>query len=623
MKCSFRNTLVALALLSPLVLLAQSVPNISLPFFDDFSYPDVTPSKLYWEDKTDAVVTRARAHQSPTVGVLTLDAATANGFLHKNATTAAFQADVLTSRPIAIEAGQDSLYLSFMFQPGGDAEAPARGDSLLVDFYDPTSAQWVNVWGAIYLAQRGRVEQFFRNTPRWVESIVQRHDMPQHNFFRAHIPLRDKRFVKTGFQFRFRNLGSIIRDNTAPGRTANSSQWHVDLVYLNAHRTLTDTIVPDVACVEALQTSFAEYSAVPYEAFHEYIQHLKTESAEALQMTYENLGRNTNNVRRVFEIEDLTKKVVLKAYNGGNVNITPHKIETFQRAINFPWNELVGSDVKVRIRGYLQTDKNPKNAPFRWNDTVQTILHCTDEYAYDNGEPTSGYGIVGVGAERAAVAMRFRPLKPTAIKAVRIWFNPIGDLKSRKRFRLCFWQDADGVPGNKVYEQLVMPPLEESEVGRFYEISLTKPITFKNPYFVGWEQISADMMNVAYDAQTPYKATIYSRTSAQWLKSKIEGALMLRLVCGGEGVDPEIPTSACRPPIPESEVFPNPAEEQIYVKTAAEVANIALYSVQGVLVREQLPSNAYIQIANIPRGLYLLRITYRSGVQDTKKLILR
>ena len=98
---------------------------------------------------------------------------------------------------------------------------------------------------------------------------------------------------------------------------------------------------------------------------------------------------------------------------------------------------------------------------------------------------------------------------------------------------------------------------------------------------------------------------------------------MLRLVCGGKGVDPEIPTSACRPPIPESEVFPNPAEEQIYVKTAAEVANIALYSVQGVLVREQLPSNAYVQIADIPRGLYLLRITYRSGVQDTKKLILR
>ena len=219
--------------------------------------------------------------------------------------------------------------------------------------------------------------------------------------------------------------------------------------------------------------------------------------------------------------------------------------------------------------------------------------------------------------------MRFRPLKPTAIKAVRIWFNPIGDLKSRKRFRLCFWQDANGVPGNKVYEQLVTPPREESEVGRFYEIVLTTPITFKNAYFVGWEQLSADMINIAYDAHTPFKATIYSRTSAQWQKSKVEGALMFRLVCGGEGKDPELPTSACMPAIPESEVFPNPAQDQIYVKTAEEVANIALYSVQGVLVREGLPSNTYVGIAELPRGIYLVRLTYRNGIQDTKKLIVR
>ena len=290
MKYSLRNALVALVLLSPLGLLAQSAPSITLPFFDDFSYPASVPSSSYWEKATDAVVTRARAHKAPTVGVLTLDAAAANGLLHKNATTAAFQADIAASLPIVVEAGQDSLYLSFQFQPGGDAEAPARGDSLLVDFYDPDLAQWVNVWGAIYLAQRGRVEQFFRNTPRWIKSIVQQHETPQRHFFKAHIPVRDRRFVKTGFRFRFRNLASIIHDNTAPGRTANSSQWHVDLVYLNAHRTLNDTIVPDVACTEPLQTAFTEYSAVPYDSFYEYVQNRNTDPAETLGMQYENMG---------------------------------------------------------------------------------------------------------------------------------------------------------------------------------------------------------------------------------------------------------------------------------------------------------------------------------------------
>ena len=67
MKYSLRNTLVALILLSPLGLLAQSAPNITLPFFDDFSYPASVPSSSYWEKETDAVVTRARAHKAPTV----------------------------------------------------------------------------------------------------------------------------------------------------------------------------------------------------------------------------------------------------------------------------------------------------------------------------------------------------------------------------------------------------------------------------------------------------------------------------------------------------------------------------------------------------------------------------
>ena len=621
MKHSIRNTLLLIVLFSPLTLLAQTVTNLTLPFFDDFSYTPKKPSPLYWETETDATVTRARAHKAPTVGVLTLDAAAANGFLHKNATTAAFEADRLTSHPITIETGQDSLYLSFLFQPGGDAESPARGDSLLVDFFDPTLAQWVNVWGAIYLAQRGRVEQFFRNTPRWTKNLVQPHQNPQYHFFRAHIPLRDKRFLKSGFQFRFRNLASIVHDNTAPGRTANSSQWHVDMVYLNANRTLNDTIVPDVASIAPLHSPFPEYSAVPYEAFGEYVQLLNTDPSQTLQMEFANFGRATYNVRRIFDIDDLTKKVPLKAFNGGNINILPQKEELFQREIGFPWNELLGSEVKVRIRGYLQTDKNPKNAPFRWNDTLQTFLHCTDEYAYDYGEPTSGYGIVGVGAERAAVAMRFRPLKSTAIKAVKMWFNPIEDLTSRKRFRLCFWLDENGVPGKKVYEQLVSPPHEESEVGCFYEIELTNPILFKDSYFVGWEQLSADMMNIAYDAHTPYKPAIFSRTSAQWLPSKLQGALMLRLVCGGSGVDPQIPAADCSTPTPQCEVYPNPAKDAVVIKTSDEVANIAIYSSHGVLLRSNLPANSPINLQEMTPGLYLLQITYRTGTRDTQKLI--
>lgn len=607
------------------LLFAQGTPptNISLPFFEDFAYAASIPNTRVWEKESEATVTHSRAVGSPTPGVVTFDAAQRSGLLHTQATPAPFAADELVSLPIEIPSGQDSLYLSFLFQPGGAADAPARGDSLLVDFYDPLAAKWFNVWGGIYLAQRGRVEQYFRNTPRWDKTKSEQHSSPQQHFFRAHIPLRESRFKKSGFRFRFRNLASIIRDNTAPGRTGNSSQWHVDMVYLNANRTYNDTLVPDVACTETLQTPFKEYSAVPYFAFNEYIAQRNTEEGDFLSFSYKNFGRTTANIRRSFTIEDLTKKVELKSYNIGNVNITPLKKDALRRTITYPWSSLGGSDVHVRVRAVLQTDKNVKNIPFRWNDTIRYEIHCTDEYAYDQGEVTSGYGIIGVGAERAAVAMRFRPITPTAIKAVRIWFNPIADQRSRKRFRLCFWKDEKGRPGKKVYEQIVTPPHEDSEVGKFYEIALTQAIKFEEAYFVGWEQIAADMLNIGYDAATPYSPPFFIRTSAQWVKSKqVGGALMLRLVCGGEGIDPESITGNCGVYIPESTLYPNPASDLFVLQTKEEVLTMTLYNAQGGIVRAQLRANEPIAINELPRGMYLLRIVYASGALDTKKLIL-
>lgn len=620
-----RVVILLTSLLVAVVLFAEEpIPSsVSLPFFDDFAYPTPTPTKYAWQQPTDAVVTRARAHKSPTRGVLTLDAALANSLLYPNATTASFSADELTSLPINIEAGSDSLYLSFQFQPGGDAEPPARGDSLLVDFYDPTKKEWVNVWGVIYLAQRGRVEQYFRNTPRWPNLLVQNHPTPQRHFFKAHIPLRDKRFVQTGFQFRFRNLASIVHDNTAPGRTANSSQWHVDMVYLNSGRTYTDTLVYDVACTHPLRNTFSTYSAVPQDAFGEYLNLRNLEGAETLGVCYANLGTQKNNIRRTFEIRDLTKKLEPQYYAGGNVNILPRAVDSFYRAVTYPWQSLLGSDIHVRLSAVLQTDKSKKNLPFRWNDTVHYELHCTNEYAYDQGEPTSGYGFVGVGSERAAVAVYYRALVPTAIRAVRMWFRPIADLKSRKKFRLCVWRDNQGTPGQKLYEQIVTPPSTPEHVGKFYEIPLTTPLLFQGSYFIGWEQISADMLNVGYDAHTPYQPATYIRTGAQWEKSKLQGALMLRLVCGGTGIDPEQSNGVCGAAIPESKLYPNPAAEWVTLQTSEPVENIAIYSMQGHLVRDRLLSNESIDVSQLPAGLYFVRIVYSNGAIDTQKLIIK
>ena len=56
------------------------------------------------------------------------------------------------------------------------------------------------------------------------------------------------------------------------------------------------------------------------------------------------------------------------------------------------------------------------------------------------------------------------------------------------------------------------------------------------------------------------------------------------------------------------------------LQTEEEVAELSLYNLQGIRIRSGWEANRPESVEGLPAGLYLLRITYRSGVQDVKKL---
>ena len=131
--------------------------SLSLPFYDDFSREVPVPSADYWAKSEAVSCGFSWAVRPPTVGVATLDALDAHGQLYAGAGAAQFHADTLEGRPLNLAGGTDT-YLSFRFQPGGWAEmAPAPGDSLLVDFYQPDLAEWRTVWRASLASTRRSV----------------------------------------------------------------------------------------------------------------------------------------------------------------------------------------------------------------------------------------------------------------------------------------------------------------------------------------------------------------------------------------------------------------------------------------------------------------------------------
>ncbi|MDR2963454.1 MAG: T9SS type A sorting domain-containing protein [Bacteroidales bacterium] len=72
---------------------------LSLPFFDDFAYPQPNPTPQLWVDNF-AFVNTSFSKNPPTLGALTLDALNNNGKLYSNASSNAFTADYATSQPI-------------------------------------------------------------------------------------------------------------------------------------------------------------------------------------------------------------------------------------------------------------------------------------------------------------------------------------------------------------------------------------------------------------------------------------------------------------------------------------------------------------------------------------------
>ena len=139
---------------------------------------------------------------------------------------------------------EDSLYLSFLYQPGGLGDLPEEQDSLLVDFYSPADSAWINMWGI-----PGSEEV--------------------HPFRTVMIPITETRFLTGGFQFSFRNRASLPRNSDFEDKRANVDHWNVDYVRLGAGRFAADTILRDVAFNSAIQSVLIDLTSLPWSHFED------------------------------------------------------------------------------------------------------------------------------------------------------------------------------------------------------------------------------------------------------------------------------------------------------------------------------------------------------------------
>jgi hypothetical protein len=516
-----------------------------------------------------------------TVGVATLDGLNSHGQPYDFDDPLSHGiADYLTSKPLKLDyKASDSIYLSFYYEPQGNGNYPEEEDSLVLEFlsYD---RQWHYVWSK---------EGF--------DSIV---------FQQVLIPILDSIYLHDGFQFIFKNYATL---------SGALDHWHIDYVHLDSARTKNDTDITDVTFIEGAPSMLSEFEAMPWEHF--LADSSMKDSTFILAGNYTADIKNTNYSFQIYEDE-----VNIYNYAGYSSNFDPQStFDFFGVTDTFMFYSANTDSALFEIRHVLKTDANDL---IKLNDTVRHIQKFYNYYAYDDGTAEVAYGL---NTQYALLAYQFHNKQKDTLRGVQMYFAPVMDDVSEKELMLTIWKDNNGLPGDAFYQQqtTLNPVYLEFRNNFYYYLLDTLLVIDTGKFYVGWEQLSEDMLNIGFDRNADTHEKIYYNLLGVWKQSVQNGSLMMRPMFGDTVT---VTSSSIKEMKKEASdkifrFYPNPANDLVKIIPLSDDYHLQLFDVSGKLIKTYAESPTQISTASIQKGMYFLQFVDNNSHQiQLQKLII-
>lgn len=591
-----------------------TVPRVSLPFFDDFSYEGIRPNPALWQDD-DVLVNRNFAVEPPSIGVATFDAVDYSGKPYPAGSGGAATTirDYLTSAPLNMQ-GQNDATLSFFLQPRGLGNRPETQDSFLVQFLDQAGR-----WNTVYRKEGLRTTEG-NTTLRPFEGNV--------------LPIPAE-YRYNGFQFRFAGKSS---------EQGAVDMWHVDYVKLS--NTVTGLVVPDLAFVELPDYLLKNYSGIP-------LRHYRATNDDLLRRDYVVSVRNLNN--DVLNVSSGSFNILSEVPNSPAV--TSPDLTVFFPATNNAIAPLtlenrmgdIGSvsGVLGDISDFLNTTANAEvpfslltlygmsvnnqdnafaNGVFVSNDTVVQKTTFGEYMAYDDGTAE----VTIEGNQGTTILQRYDAFVEDSLRGIQVriprGLRSLGSqtlrlvvytgeaapeaLVESYDFDIVYAEDfhLDSLQGYTTY---LLPEALPLDVGAFY---------------VGWEQQRSDAnIGIGFDRNSRPEGVQFFNNGNGWtpLTGTTTGAIMLRpLLTGFTGFPTSTPAAVAAEPL--IDVFPNPTNGLLHLRPRPNTGNAPttyrLYSMAGALLaRDRFRDE--IDLSYLPAGVYVLEVT--NGTTGSRHKIVR
>ena len=579
-----------------------------LPFFDNFNQADYRPNPNLWMGDNVFVNKRFQLFP-PDLGVVTFDAMDGSGHIHENANQFPFPADTLTSQPIRLDSimdptlrpllVKDSIYFSFYYQPQGRGNAPEEEDRLYLEFYSPSLDHWFQMWDS----QGMPLDTFYKYHGTYSQQVF--------------IPLLDSaKFFHAGFQFRFHNYASLSGNNQ-PDWQANADHWNVDMVWLDRNRTITDSSFRKIAFVNKPPSMIKRYQSMPYRQY-------KNDPTNSMKDTIKSiLISNLDDIDYAasYSYSISNQSTQESEYDGGSAAVFPFSENGYVQLNKFRNPPVVSffSIYNEPEKSYTITHIINDIGLTGVGDTAIRVQNFSNYYAYDDGTAEAGYGM---SVKNAKAAMKFKLNTKDTLRRVQFYFNPTLNMANDQYFNIVVWKSID--PEEIIYKKRVKAQFTDG-LYQFYTYDLDTAIVVANEFYIGFQQLTAENLNIGFDYAIDSKEYLfYSINNGGWSPSIYSGSLMIRPLFGEH-----IPMAVndLEKNNQSFKIFPNPLTgSYLHIDINQEDIpdqEISIFSLTGQEVIRQAYDSS-IDVSSLKNGIYLIRLhNSRSGISKTQKLLIR
>lgn len=564
---------------------------LSLPFFEDFTNYETFPNPLKWKDAL-VYVNNTFPINPISRGVATFDGLNAYGVPYDSVNKyASIYADSLSSQQIDLSSytANDSIYLSFYYQPGGYGFEPDLNDSLML-FFKLGNGLWNKVW-----AKEGASSTDFKQVL---------------------IPITNPIYLTSNFQFRFINKVTML---------TNDDHWHVDYIKINSNRTSTDTLINDLAFARNPDFLLSDYTHMPYNQFQAAINsNWLSEHKVYLRNNTSNTITNSFN----YKAKELSTGLVFAGFSNFTTSIPTNTTANLALLTYTPTYTAAANQDKVVFEQTYYTAPIANQNTI--NDTVVTKQVFDNYLAYDDGSAEKSYYLNLFNTLPGKIAIEHQLFTNDTLRGLAIQFGRQIPTNANKYFSIAIMKTLAGINGaikdSIIYKEDFFFPRFRDSINGFWIYTFSNPVYLPvGSFYVSTIQPAmsgSDSLYFGLDANRTLANHQYYNVLNTWQSSQIDGALMIRPLLGKAIVTTSVATP--RPTNFEISISPNPAHDHISLQSDYTNTKVEIYTILGNLLYTKTleGSNSIIPIATFQPGQYFVRCYNGTNWSNFTKLII-